>query len=343
MQRFTHTSIKEDWLATHREAVIDQDQPIIDAHHHLFDRADQTYLEEDLKADIGTDLNVIATVFVQARSFYRTDCPEAFRPIGETEYAAAVAETANTSDGPKLCAAIVGYADLRLGDAVRPVLDAHISAGRNRFRGIRHILAWDADARLLNPAYPTSEDVMNRAEFRAGIAHLAVLGLSFDAWIFFHQIPKLAALARLFPDVQIVLNHCGGILGIGGYADRRDVIFEQWRAAMAELSKCPNVTVKIGGLGMALSGFGFEHFAQAPSSETLAMTWQPWVYTCIDLFGVERCMFESNFPVDKGSYSYVTGWNAMMRLSAGLSPTERDALFFGTASRIYKIKEANGI
>jgi L-fuconolactonase len=341
MQRFTHTPINKDWLATHQEAVIDRNQPIIDAHHHLFDRADQTYLEEDLKADIGTELNVIATVLVQARSFYRTDGPEAFRPIGETEYAAAVAEKANSSDEPKLCAAIVGYADLTLGDAVRPVLEAHIAAGRNRFRGIRHILAWDADARLLNPAYPTSEDLMDGPEFRAGMSHLVDLDLSFDAWIFFHQIPKLAALARRFPDVQIVLNHCGGILGIGGYADRRDDVFEQWRATMTELSKCPNVMVKIGGLGMALSGFGFANLAQAPSSETLAMTWQPWVNTCIDLFGVERSMFESNFPVDKCSYSYVTGWNAMMRLSFGLKQTERDALFFGTASRMYRIKEAN--
>jgi L-fuconolactonase len=340
MQRFPHIPINEDWLATRREAVIDPHQPIIDAHHHLFDRGSQTYLEEDLKADIGADLNVIATVFVQARSFYRTDGPEAFRPIGETEYAAAVAERASASGGPKLCAAIVGYADLTRGDAVRPVLEAHIAAGRNRFRGIRHILAWDADARLLNPAYPTSEDLMDRTEFRAGLSHLSDLGLSFDAWIFFHQIPRLTALARRFPAVQIVLNHCGGIPGIGGYTDRRDDVFKNWRAAMAELSKCPNATVKIGGLGMALSGFDFEQHAQAPSSETLAKTWQPWVNTCIDFFGVERCMFESNFPVDKGSYSYVIGWNAMTRLSAGLTPTERNALFSGTASRVYKIKKA---
>jgi L-fuconolactonase len=341
MQRFSHIPINEDWLATRREAVIDQHQPIIDAHHHLFDRADQAYREADLKADIGTDLNVIATVFVQARSFYRTDGPEAFRPIGETEFAADVAERASASGGPKLCAAIVGYADLTLGDAVRPVLEAHISSGRNRFRGIRHILAWDADARLLNPAYPTSENLMDRTEFRAGMSHLTDLGLSFDAWILFHQIPKLTALARRFPDVQIVLNHCGGIPGIGRYADCRDDVFKQWCAAMAELSKCPNVMVKIGGLGMALSGFGFDQRAQAPSSETLAKAWHPWVNTCIDLFGFERCMLESNFPVDKGSYSYVTGWNAMMRLSVGLTAAERDAIFFGTAARIYRIKEAS--
>ena len=341
MQRFMHHPINEAWLATREEAVIDPDQPFIDAHHHFFERAGQTYRAENLKSDIGPDLNVIATVFVQARSFYRTDGPEALRPIGETEFAAAIAENADRIGGPKLCAAIVGYADLTIGDAVRPVLDAHIAAGRNRFRGIRHILAWDRDDRLLNPSYPTSEDLMDRLEFRAGFSHLSALGLSFDAWVFFHQIPRLTALARQFPDVQIVLNHCGGVLGIGGYTDCRDDVFKHWRAAMAELAMCSNVTVKIGGLGMALSGFGFEKLPRAPSSETLAQAWQPWVHTCIDLFGVERCMLESNFPVDKGSYSYVTFWNAMTRLTADLPKAERNALFYGTAARIYRINSTN--
>ena len=176
---------------------------------------------------------------------------------------------------------------------------------------------------------------MDRLEFRAGFSHLSALGLSFDAWVFFHQIPRLTALARQFPDVQIVLNHCGGVLGIGGYADCRDDVFKHWRAAMAELAMCSNVTVKIGGLGMALSGFGFEKLPHAPSSETLAQAWQPWVHTCIDLFGAERCMFESNFPVDKGSYGYVIGWNAMKRLAADLTAAERHALFYGTAERVY--------
>jgi L-fuconolactonase len=336
-----HHAIREAWLATRIEPVIDPNQPIIDAHHHLFDRPNQRYLAEDFAADIGVDINVRATVFVQARSFYRTNGPDNFRPIGETEFAANIAEKAIASAGPKLCAAIVGYADLMQGDEVRSVLEAHVAAGKGFFRGIRRILAWDSDERLLNPAYPTTEDMMDNAAFRAGFAQLANLNLSFDAWIFFHQIPKLTALAHRFPNVQIVLNHCGGILGIGSYADRRDDVFKQWRAAMAELSKCPNVTVKIGGLGMALSGFGFEQCAQAPSSETLAKAWQPWVNTCIDLFGANRCMFESNFPVDKGSYSYVIGWNAMMRLSVGLTVAERTAIFLGTASRIYKINGAS--
>lgn len=341
MQYFSHHPINEDWLETRREVVFDKHQPIIDAHHHLFERPGQRYLAEQLKSDIGPDLNVIATVFVQARSFYRASGPDAFRPIGETEFAASVAQAALVSDGPKLCAAIVGYADLTLGDALRPVLEAHISAGQNRFRGIRHILAWDNDERLLNPAYPTTEGLMENKAFQAGFSQLAHLDLSFDAWLYFQQIPKLTALARQFPTVQIVLNHCGGILGLGAYAGHSDDVFKQWRAAMSELATCPNVSVKIGGLGMALSGFGFKEEASAPSSETLATAWQPWVHSCIELFGASRCMFESNFPVDKGSYSYVSGWNAMTRLAIGLTKDERNALFFETASRIYKITDLN--
>ena len=337
MQRFSHHAVREDWLAKRQEAAIDPDQPIIDAHHHLFDRPDQRYLAEDLAADIGADLNMRATVVVQARSFYHTNGPEMFRPVGETEFAAAVAAKAAASRGPKLCAAIVGYANLMLGTAVRPVLEAHLAAGKGMFRGIRQILAWDADERLLNPAYPTTADMMESAAFRAGFAQLADLNLSFDAWIFFHQIPGLTALARRFPNVDIILNHCGGILGIGAHAGRREDVFKHWHAAMTELAACPNVSVKIGGLGMALSGFGFEQLEQAPSSEFLASAWRPWVQFCIESFGANRCMFESNFPVDKGSYGYVTGWNAMKRLAADLTADERNAVFFGTAANIYKL------
>ena len=338
MQRFSHHPINEDWLAARQEVVLDKHQPIIDAHHHLFDRPGQRYLPEHLKSDIGRDLNVVATVLVQARSFYRTDGPEAFQPVGETEFAAGVAEAALTAGGPKLCAAIVGYADLNLGDSVRPVLEAHICAGRNKFRGIRHIIAWDKDKRLLNPAYPTTESLMDSKAFQSGFSQLADLGLSFDAWLYFPQIPRLTALARQFPSVHIVLNHCGGILGLGAYAGRRDDVFKQWRAAMSDLATCLNVSVKIGGLGMSLSGFDFDKQLTAPSSETLSITWRPWVETCFEFFSANRCMFESNFPVDKGSYGYVVGWNAMMRLASKLTTEERDALFYKTAASVYDIK-----
>lgn len=333
-QRFVQPAIRPDWLALHDEPVIDPGLPIIDAHHHMFDRPGNRYLGADYVGDIATGHRVVATVLVQARGFYRTAGAELLLPVGETDYAVQTA----LENGHGLCSAIVGHADLTLGNAVRPLLDAHIAAGQGRFRGIRHILAWDADARLLNPAYPTTEDMMAQPAFLAGFAELAKLRLSFDAWLHFHQIPRLVGLARRFPEVPIVLNHCGGVLGIGAYAEQRDTVYREWRRTLSELAKCPNVSVKIGGLGMALSGFGFDAGDRPPSSVDLAKAWQPWVHSCIDLFGPDRAMFESNFPVDKASYSYLVGWNAFKRLIAGAGPAEVAALMSETAARFYRIK-----
>lgn len=320
------------------EPTFDPAQPIVDAHHHLYDRAGVRYLADEYSADLRSGHNVRATIFVQARAFYRTQGPEALRPVGETEFAASVAEQSVKAGGPRLCAGIVGYADLMSGDAVRPVLEAHLAAGKGRFRGIRHILAWDADASLLNPAYPTSEDMMSTAAFQAGFAHLVKLGLTFDAWLLFPQIPRLVTLARRFPEVGIVLNHCGGVLGVGSYANKRAEVFATWREAMGELSACSNVSVKVGGLGMAISGFNFDRRERSPSSVDLVNAWRPWVQSCIDLFGPRRCMFESNFPADRPSHGYGVGWNAMKRLSADLSVTERNAVFHETATRFYRLE-----
>ena len=321
------------------ELVLDPDQPIIDAHHHLYIRPDIRYLPQDFLSDVQSGHNIRATVFVQARGFYREQGPETYQPIGETEFAASVAKKCEDVAGPKLCAAIVGYADLLLGESVRPVLEAHMAAGKSHFRGLRHILAWDADPQLLNPAYSTGEDMMATTAFKGGFAQLATLGLSFDAWLLFPQIPQLVALARRFPETQIVLNHCGGVLGIGRYADSRQETFELWRKNMAELASCPNVCVKLGGLGMALSGLGFDRSLRETSSEELASAWRPWIQTCIELFGAKRCMFESNFPADKPSYSYRNGWNAMKILARGLSTTERHAAFYGSAAQFYRLDQ----
>jgi L-fuconolactonase len=190
---------------------------------------------------------------------------------------------------------------------------------------------------MLNPAYTPREDMLDSAAFRAGFAHLAALGLSYDAWLYFHQIPRLAALARAFPQVPIVLDHCGGILGIGRYAGRRDEVFAQWSSHLRDLAACPNVMVKLGGLGMRLPGFGFEERDRAPSSAQLAEAWRPWMETCIEAFGAARCMFESNFPVDKGGFAYGVGWNAMKRLAAGASATEKADLFRRSAVRFYRL------
>jgi predicted TIM-barrel fold metal-dependent hydrolase len=332
--------VREEWLSTTMEEALDPAQTIIDPHHHLWDQPGWRYLLDELLADLRSGHDVRATVYVQSsRSMLRADGPPAMRGVGETEFANGIAAmcASGAYGAVRACAGIVGAADLTLGEAVRPVLEAHHRAGGNRFRGIRHIATWDPDPALLNPAYRPPEDMLDSAGFRAGFAQLGALGLSFDAWLYFHQVPRLTALARTFPATPIVLNHCGGILGIGRHAGRRDDVFAAWSAAMRELATCPNVMVKLGGLGMRLPGFGFESRERAPSSVVLADAWRPWMERCIETFGAGRCMFESNFPVDKGSYAYAIGWNAMKRIAAGASPDEKADLFWRSAARFYRL------
>ncbi|WP_135468641.1 amidohydrolase family protein [Crenalkalicoccus roseus] len=335
-----YVPVREEWLARRSEEAIEPALPIIDPHHHLWDRPGWRYLLPELLADLDQGHNVVATVFVQCRAMHRAEGPEEFRPVGETEFANGIAAmSASGGYGPaRVCAGIVGHADLMLGARVRAVLEAHIRAGGGRFRGIRHIAAWDPDPVVMNPAYQPPRDMLARREFREGFAALAPLGLSFDAWLYHPQIPELTALARAFPETPIVLDHLGGPLGIRGYAGRREEVFAAWKAAMAELATCPKVHVKLGGLGMRINGFGFEAAADPPSSDALVAAWKPWIETAIGLFGAERCMFESNFPVDKGSYGYGVFWNACKKLAAGASAGEKAALFHGTAARVYRLE-----
>ncbi len=340
-QRHAHyVPVREDWLARRSEPALDPDLPIVDPHHHLWDRPGWRYLLDELLADMGQGHNIVATVFVQCRAMHRAAGPEAMKPVGETEFVNGVAAmSASGGYGPgKVCAGIVGHADLMRGAAVGEVLDAHIQAGGGRFRGIRHISAWDPDPVIMNPAYTPPEDMLAQPAFRDGIAELAKRGLSFDAWLYHPQISWLTGLARAVPALPIVLDHVGGPLGIRGYAGRRDEVFAAWKASMTELATCPNVCVKLGGLGMRINGFGFEDGAEPPSSDALAAAWKPWIETTIALFGAQRCMFESNFPVDKGSYGYGVFWNACKTLAAGASAEERTALFSGTAARFYRLE-----
>ncbi|MBS7811688.1 amidohydrolase family protein [Roseococcus sp. XZZS9] len=319
--------------------MLDPGQLIVDPHHHLWERPGWRYLLDEILADIRTGHDVRATVLVQARAMHRAEGPEEMKPVGETEFANGVAAMCASGGYGKVqvCAGIVGFADLRLGEAVKPVLEAHLRAGGDRVRGIRHIATWDTDPQLMNPAYQPAEDMLDSAEFRAGFAQLAPLGLSYDAWLYFLQIPRLTALARAFPQTPIVLDHCGGVLGIGRFEGQRSEVFAEWSKAMAELATCPNVMVKLGGLGMRLPGFGLEQQPKAPSSETLAQHWKPYMERCIELFGTDRCMFESNFPVDKGGYGYAEGWNAFKRIAAGASVEEKADLFWRSATRFYRL------
>ncbi|MGY3344777.1 L-fuconolactonase [Bradyrhizobium sp. USDA 4472] len=333
-----YLAVRPDWLARGVEAALEPELPIIDAHHHLWDRPNWKYLFDEYNADIAASgHNITASVFMQCQAMYRSDGPAEMRVIGETEFINGVgAMSASGNYGPRgLCAGIIGHADLRLGDAVAPVLEAHLAAAPNRFRGIRHITVWDADRSLMNPLSAGPPALLSDETFRKGFARLAPLGLVFDAWLFHPQIPELTALARAFPQTTIVLDHLGGIVGIGAYQDRRDEIFAGWSRSIRELATCQNICVKLGGLGMRINGFGFEAQDAPPSSEVLAETWRPYVETCIEAFGTQRCMFESNFPVDKGSYSYGTVWNAFKRLTRQAGDSELTSLFSATAARVY--------
>ncbi len=326
------------WLAQWREEVIEPSLPIIDAHHHLWDRPPETYQLPELLADIGSGHDVRATVFVQCNAMYRADGPEEMRCVGETEYVnGTAAASASGIYGPqRLCAAIVGHADLRLGAAVQPVLQAHLRAGGGRFRGIRQQAQHDPVLGAMSRV-PPPPGLLHDSGFRRGFAELAPLGLSFDAWVYFTQLPDLADLARAHAQTDIILNHLGAPLGIGPYAGRRDEVFRQWADGLQQLARCRNVVVKLGGLGMPSYGFGFHERAVPASSLELAAAWRPYVETCLDLFGPDRCLFESNFPVDRQSCAYRTLWNAFKHMAAGCTTAERTALFSGTAARVYRL------
>jgi predicted TIM-barrel fold metal-dependent hydrolase len=331
---------REAWLALRTEEVIDPARPIVDPHHHLWDRGGQRYLIEEMSQDIASGHNIIATVYVEARSMYRADGPDALRPVGEVEFAnGAAAMSASGGYGPAaICAGIVGHVNLLLGEGAGAVLDAEIAAGNGRFRGIRHSSAWDADADVAGMYAMRPKGLLLDPTFRKGLACLAPLGLSFDAWLFHPQIGELTDLARTFPNTRIVLDHCGGPIGIGSYANRRDEIFSGWKASIQEIARCPNVVVKLGGLAMRLLGYDFHERPLPPSSEEAAVAWRPYIETCIEAFGPERSMFESNFPPDKGQCSYQVIFNAFKRIAAQYSEAEKTALFSKTATEFYKLK-----
>ena len=336
--RSTYLPVRAEWLARRAETALEPDLAIIDAHHHLWDRPGWRYMLEELLADIdGCGHRIVGTVFVQCQTMYRAEGPDAMLPVGETAFVAGVAEEAMRLGRHGVCAGIVGHADLRLGAAVDAVLEAHVEAGAGRFRGIRHITANDRDPGMSNPLSAVAAGLLADRAFREGFARLEGHGLSFDGWLFHPQLDELTELARAFPKTVIVLDHLGGILRIGAYAGRDEAEFMRWEGAIRRLAACGNVVVKLGGMGMRINGFGFEQGVDPPSSEALAAAWRPWVEVCLDAFGAGRCLFQSNFPVDKGSYGYGVGWNAFKRLAAGASDAERSALFSGTARRVYRL------
>jgi len=330
------------WLARRpTEAALEPELPIIDPHHHFWDTPQRgTYLLHELLADIGGGHNIVSTVFLECRSMFRRAGPPEMAPVGEVEFVNGIAAmSASGQYGPcRVAEAIIGHADLSLGARVREVLEAEIRVGGGRFRGIRHGVAWDEHEAVNKfAARGVPLHLARDARFREGFAQLAPLGLSFESWQYHPQLPDAIDLARAFPDTTIILNHVGGVLGVGPYRGHRQEILAGWKRDIAELAKCPNVVVKLGGVGMTSFGLDFHERDLPPSSEDLAAAWRMYLEPCIEAFGVNRCMFESNFPPDKQSGGYTELWNAFKRITAGASAAEKTALYSGTAARVYRL------
>lgn len=312
------------------ETPLEPDIEIVDAHHHLWP-ADGVHARygayplEALHADMRAGHNVTDTVYVECSSAYREDGPEHLRPVGETEWVCAM------DDGP---AAMIGFADMFEGERAGEVLDAHVAAGGDTFKGIRHPIANDPSPDVRGSSKAPPPHALADERFRAGVHELATRDLIYETWGYFHQLDDLADLARDEPELRIVLDHLGGPVSVGPYAADREAMLAAWREAMQRVAERPNITLKIGGLG-------FEPLLHAPTltahdSESLAEYWQPVLRFCVDTFGAERCMAESNFPVDRLTCDYVTLWNAFKLATADLPQADREQVFAGTARRVYR-------
>lgn len=333
-------SLDEARLGRAEEAAIEPDMPIIDPHHHLWDFPRHRYLLEEFIADTDTGHRIEQTVFIECSAFYRQDAGD-LAPLGEVEAVNGLAAmSASGRSGPtRVAAGIVGTADLTRGGAVEDLLSASLAAAPERFKGIRHAAGWEDRTRSVHISHsnPPRHLYRDHSMFREGFAVLGRLGLSFDAWCYHPQLMDVVDLARSFPDQPIVMNHVGGPLGVEVYAGEREEVMRDWKTAIDALAACPNVTMKLGGLGMPICGFGWENAAEAPSSDDLVAAWLPFIEPAIEAFGADRCMFESNFPVDKVSTGYANCWNAFKKLAAGASAEEKAALFAGTARRVYRL------
>ncbi|HEV8143593.1 MAG TPA: amidohydrolase family protein [Methylomirabilota bacterium] len=342
----TTRSKNHEWLALTKEEPLDPGLRICDPHHHLWDqqpaRVAPRYLLDEILEDAGAGHNVVSTVFIECGAMYKPDGPDALRPLGEIEFVNGIA--AMSASGiygkTRVAAAIIGTANLRLGASVADVLDAQIAAGGGRFRGIRRAAAWDADPNVPSHRTNPGPGLFQRDDFCAGFAQLAPRRLTFEAWCYHRQIPDVTALARAFPVTTIILNHFGGPLGVGAYAGKAQEVYAAWRTSISELATCPNVVAKLGGINMEMNGFGWHERSRPPSSQELADATRHYYEFTIEKFGADRCMFESNFPVDMVTCSYTVLWNSFKRLTSGASAAEKAALFHDTAARVYRLNDA---
>lgn len=333
----------EEWLSrVAPEPALDPDLPIVDPHLHFWHhRSGAKYFVEDFARDLAASgHNVESTVFVECHAMYRSSGPEHLRSVGETEFAVGIAAIAESRQytSCRAAAGIVAYTDLTLGARAQEAVEAHLEAANGRLRGIRQRAKWDADPNVRGTVGADRPSLYLEPEFGRGIDMLTAKGLSFDASVYHPQLPEVAALARAHPEASIVLIHTGSPVGHSSYAGKSAEVHANWLAGMKELAECPNVTVKMGGLLMCLGNFDFTTAEAPPTSEVLAQWWRPFIEPCIELFGADRCMVSSNFPVEKAGVNYGTIWNMFKRLTAGCSADEKRLIFSDTAKRIYRIE-----
>lgn len=345
-----HPYVKDGQMnSVNAEAPLDSDIAIVDAHHHLGAKIPQavadalsggrtTYLIDEYLDDVQqAGHNVVASAHVDGESMYRASGPASFRVTGETEFIAGQAAMSDSGlyGSARVAAAIVGRADLSLGDEVRPVLEQHVALGNGRFRGVRQTGAWDEDTSVLGHTFDVGEHLYLRDDFRRGFAHLVELGLTFDAFVLAPQLHDVLDLALAFPESRIVLDHTGQPVGRGRFTGRREDQFEQWRQSVDDLAGCSNVSIKLGGLGSFIAAFDYP--PGGASSLQLAEQWGPYITAAIEAFGPSRCMFESNYPVDHAAGTFGTIWNTFQRITASYTDADRHLLFSGTAAAFYNI------
>lgn len=338
-----HLPVRQEWLNQHIEDPISPNIPIIDPHHHLWDVGFGRYYIEELLEDINSSgHNILSTVYIMSSSntkIYSKDGLEEFKPLKEIEFATSEGKRADLipNNKVKVNASIVGSVDLTYGNKLQPVLEKAVNISEGRLKGIRMLLASHTDPRISSGAVKSDLGLMLHPNFIEGAKCIQNANLSLDFWIYHTQLNEMEKIARSLPDLTIILNHIGGPIHLGEYEGKQAATHREWRSAMMRLSRIPNINVKLGGLGMAVNGAKFHNNKFPPNSVQLSDVWKPWIYETIDMFGFDRCMFESNFPVDKGSCSYGALWNAFKILAKDMSDDEINKLFSKNAAKIYKI------
>ena len=338
-----HLPVRQEWLNQLIEDPILPNIPIIDPHHHLWDVGFGRYYIEELLEDINSSgHNILSTVYIMSSSntkIYSKDGLEEFKPLTEIEFATSEGKRADLipNNRVKVNASIVGSVDLTYGNKLQPVLEKAVNISEGRLKGIRMLLASHTDPRISSGAVKSDLGLMLHPNFIDGAKCIQDANLSLDFWIYHTQLNEMEKIARALPDLTIILNHIGGPIHLGEYEGKQAATHREWRSAMMRLSRIPNINVKLGGLGMAVNGAKFHNSKFPPNSVQLSDVWKPWIYETIDMFGFDRCMFESNFPVDKGSCSYGALWNAFKILAKDMSDDEINKLFSKNAAKIYKI------